>query len=1157
MDQRLGLNWYGERQPCNWLLSFAPSNQLSYSLTASPVMFACQSPATTPRSTRHSPKNLGSVGDTRLPRPSLPWLIGLLILAVNCGAQSPADDQVIEFKFTAADSEWFEREVRPILAEHCTGCHSDRVGKSKGDLSLDTRDSLLTGGESGPAVVPGRPDQSLLIEAVRRESFEMPPEKPLSDLELRTLERWVERGAPWGAAMPTTADSQDWLQTRMRQHWVWQPVRKVTPPIIEDDNWSRNAIDRFIYQGLRANNLRPAADCPPEALVRRLSFDLVGLPSQTALASTAFSRSDTPATGLDADRYRQLVDQLMASPQFGARWGRHWLDLVRYAETLGHEFDYPLHHAWRYRDAIIDAFNTDLPYDRLVVEQLAGDQVSEPRFHPQTGVNQSHVLSGFWWLGESVHAPVDVTGDWATRVDNQIDVFSKTFLGLTVACARCHDHKFDALGVEDYYGLAGVIESSRREYAISDPHAAIAQHQQRIRQARVAAESDSLSASIVANSLTSDPVASNTPAADDPVISNLPNDVREHGRRWIEQTLARLRAMKPKDRSAALPPTSPLWPLSALLSERPLSKAWQALRTQAQRNEREYVEWTAESVLFAQFDNGLPEGWRLRGLPSDSCGNWDWFSTTLPLPRLPRMFASQSLGRHQWVSLESPDFEVTHPAVCLQVRGQAAESSVVVSNYFMQEFHTLLFGDLKKTIDEPHDNRWLTHQGDLNKYIGHSAYLSLQDRRDAWFEIAEIRFADGPPPPRPAQFAMQLLKSEPADDQELMRAMGDAVASSLLEPLPESSSRLELRRSLLQLADDDPPAWLRLSDDLTKHNDQLQQLDQQTPQPTLLLATYDGTPRDAPVDIRGNPHDHGDVIPRGCLVSLDISRPAAETSSGRMELAQSLMDPAHPLTARVIVNRVWQHLMGRGLVRSPDNLGVLGGRPTHPELLDYLSLQFQQHDWSIKWLVREIVTSRTYQLSSFPSESHRQHDADGGLWSHRSVRRLTAEALRDTLLATSGSLDIRLGGRSIPVHLNDQMTGRGRPKSSGPLDGSGRRSVYVEVRRNFLDPFLLAFDFPMPATTAGSRNQSNVPAQALGLLNDPLVVELSKRWVARTASITDPRARVEAMIETAFGRSARPTEIDQCMTLVDQLGPAAWQELAGVLFNSKEYSFIP
>ena len=321
------------------------------------------------------------------------------------------------------------------------------------------------------------------------------------------------------------------------------------------------------------------------------------------------------------------------------------------------------------------------------------------------------------------------------------------------------------------------------------------------------------------------------------------------------------------------------------------------------------------------------------------------------------------------------------------------------------------------------------------------------------------------------------------------------------------------------------------------------------------MAAQEGTPRNSALAVRGNPHQRDQITERAQITALGKPIQINELSSGRQELAHRLVHSNYALTARVIVNRVWQHLLGRGLVHSPDNLGVLGGRPSHPKLLDYLAVELIEHEWSLKWLIREIVMSKTYQLSASPTLEQRVKDPDGALLSHRRVRRLSAEALRDALLATSNSLDFRIAGPSVPIHLNNQMTGRGRPGKSGPIDGNGRRSSFIEIRRNFLDPFLLAFDFPMPSTTAGSRSSSNVPAQALGLLNDPLVSELVARWTTRV-TVSDPERRIRQMIATAFSRRATDTEVAQCMEFVQEHGDDSWQALAHVLINSKEFSYL-
>ncbi len=467
--------------------------------------------------------------------------------------------------------------MRPILAEHCSSCHSGSVGKLKGELSLDSRAAILAGGESGPAVVPGKPDESLLIEAVRRESFEMPPEKPLSNRELRTLERWVESGAPWPENQAQeVASGNDWLTQRFDSHWAWQPVTAPAIPDLPNDDWSAGPIDRFILAKLQENDLQPAAPCEPHALRRRLNFDLVGLPP-----------SEQPQLLLSKEDYVAVVEQLLGSPQFGVRWGRHWLDLVRYAETLGHEFDYPLRYAWHYRDAVIDAFNIDVPYDRLLSEHLAGDLITPARRQPATGVNQSLAMTGFWWLGDSVHAPVDLRNDLATRVDNQIDVFSKTFMGMTVACARCHDHKFDAISTHDYYGLAGVIESSRREYAITDPTGSLAQHW-----SQTADEIDQANqAACTAFSRLQ--------------VSDYAIDT------WLSALLANLRSLDSQELDEVLPSTSPLALLRAALSDRSMAESLSTMRAQVIKAEDDFEAWESESVLWSDFSKGVPATWQL------------------------------------------------------------------------------------------------------------------------------------------------------------------------------------------------------------------------------------------------------------------------------------------------------------------------------------------------------------------------------------------------------------------------------------------------------------------------------------------------------------------------------------------------------------------
>ena len=367
----------------------------------------------------------------------------------------------------AVGNEFFEKRVRPLLLARCHECHGAQ--KHKGNLRLDSRASLLAGGDTGPAIVPFKPEESLLVDAVRYgDTYQMPPKSQLPPEEVSTLVEWVRMGAPWGAEAkaetPQPAGTFD-LQARAG-HWSFRPLSSVEPPAVGDSAWVKTPVDRFILAGLIAAGLQPAPKASKLALLRRVTYDLVGLPP-TPAEIEAFLADDS------AGAYSKVVERLLASPQYGERWGRHWLDLVRFAETCGHEFDFDLPNAYRYRDYVIRAFNEDLPFDRFVVEHVAGDLLESPRWNDE-GCNESIVATGFFFTGEAKHSPVDVRQDEADRIDNQIDVSAKAFLGLTVSCARCHDHKFDPISTKDYYALTGYLQSSRFQQAFIDSPARLA-----------------------------------------------------------------------------------------------------------------------------------------------------------------------------------------------------------------------------------------------------------------------------------------------------------------------------------------------------------------------------------------------------------------------------------------------------------------------------------------------------------------------------------------------------------------------------------------------------------------------------------------------------------------------------------------------------------
>ncbi len=376
---------------------------------------------------------------------------GILIvfLAVSSWAAPASDDAGVQF---------FETKVRPLLSEQCYKCHSTTATKLKGNLYLDRRDGLLKGGDNGPAIVPGQPQSGKLVEALSWSNvdLQMPPKHKLSDGQIADIKHWISLGAPWPAsddAKPVANVKIFDLQKRKASHWCWQPIRVQDPPSVKNTAWARTPIDHFILAKIEAKGLQPAPAADRHVLIRRAYFDLIGLPP-TPDEVRAFENDPSP------DAFAKVVDHLLASDHFGERWARHWMDLVRYAETRGHEFEPLIPNAWQYRDYLIRAFNADVPYNQFVTEHIAGDLLPHPRLNAAGGFNESILGTGFWFLGEEVHSPVDIRQDEADRMNNRVDTMTKAFCGLTVGCARCHDHKFDAISQKDFYALNGYLLSA-------------------------------------------------------------------------------------------------------------------------------------------------------------------------------------------------------------------------------------------------------------------------------------------------------------------------------------------------------------------------------------------------------------------------------------------------------------------------------------------------------------------------------------------------------------------------------------------------------------------------------------------------------------------------------------------------------------------------
>ncbi|WP_407652625.1 PSD1 and planctomycete cytochrome C domain-containing protein [Aporhodopirellula aestuarii] len=966
---------------------------------------------------------------------------------------------------TAEQLEFFEKEIRPVLVEACYSCHSGESEKLQAGLFVDSREALLHGGDSGEAIIPGDVDGSLFIEAVRYESYEMPPAGMLPPEQIAALERWVEMGAPWPAEEAGgdfTRPTFD-IESRRNEHWVWQPIESPKIPDVADTQWPHDELDRFILARLEAQNLKPTGDAGRAELMRRLYFDLIGLPPTPE--QTANFLSDTSPNALE-----NLVDQLLDSPQFGERWGRHWLDLVRYAESRGHEFDDDTRNAFQYRDYIIRALNEDVPYDQLVREHLAGDLLANPRLNPETGYNESILGTGFWFLGEWVHSPVDIRKDEADRFDNMIDVMSKTFLGVTVACARCHDHKFDAISTADYYSLSGFLQSSDfREVRFES-----LEHNRRVAQQI--------------------------------------NALDESYRHELEGVLQNNGLTRPTIAPLSVPSLVDYGSLAGdqymqdgfIFGNRPtaIGDAYWTLGEEG----KSLAFSTENAAINDPIWNGL------ESITEQGIGHRN------------RLYQIPRSGR----TLRTPTFLLENGDVSIRVRGEGHVVACVDS-------HRLIAGPLHGETIKPikGNSDWVTMR--LDRYIGHRIHLEFTPAEDKQLAVSLVLQGTDRDTTKSIDEHTANAAAAIADYENAANELINREAADLVESWKRERSALQgqiMRRS------------------------------------HLAMAMMDGTSEDDHVLIRGNSSKPGDLEPRHFLTALSGNEPMKiREGSGRLELAEHINAPDNPLTSRVAVNRIWHYLMGRGIVPTVDDFGVLGQLPTHPELLDYLAKDFDANGRSIKKTIRKIVLSRTYQLSSQPDAEAIQTDPKNMFWHHRPPKRLEGEAIRDALLTLSGRLDPTMFGEPIPIHLTPFMDGRGRPRKSGPLDGEGRRSIYTAVRRNFLSPFMLTFDTPAPFSTMGRRNVSNVPAQALILMNDPFVVEQTKTWATRTIEqYADAESRLKRMYEMAFARTPTDQETTITLAFINSESKARdvspddvdlWADVAHALVNTKEFIFLP
>ncbi len=1354
----------------------------------------------------------------------------LTLLCIHATAAEPLPPAQLEF---------FEARIRPVLVEQCYKCHNS-TKSAEGGLAVDHRAALLKGGDSGPIVVPGKPADSSLLPILRHAGnvVKMPKDGgKLDEAVIADFGKWIEMGVPDPRDTPPTeqelaaATSWENLFNNRKKWWSFQPVVKPVVPIVNQADEAANPVDRFLIAKQQERGLSPAAAADQRALLRRLTFVLTGLPP-TPEEATAFLADESDGA------YEAAVDRLLDSPRFGERWARHWMDLMRYCESHGSQGDPELPNAYRYRDYLIRAFNDDVPYDQLVREHLAGDLLPNPRWNAKENFNESSIGPAHLRMVELGFVPVDALDDQVKVVDNQIDVVSKAFLGLTVSCARCHNHKFDPISQEDFYALYGVFASCHSSQVLIDSPALLQKNRdellalkrtireglaakwlevagqfgERLReQTRRDAQLIDLNglAAKVREAIATieDParakvlrerglkIAGGLPVPDsrwsfegdarDGVGSHhgelLGGAVLRDGRLILNGTTANMRTsslerdyhektleawvslanldqrgggvigldtpegrffdsivfgeMNPKHwmpgsdffnrtqdpggpaesaplgefvhvaivyskdnaitfyrngerygqtyKKGTLQPflkgksrflfgqrLSDINPPLAgeveearayarALSEEEIAASFRAgaagvsadeLAAALSEEERQTVarlkarltDLTRQSQALSRADAGA-DAWRVAladattnsanplhplRLATTEAGRsvtdsdfqekwlklveywnaerksrvefnasrftplWDlrtaghsqWSRSGVGLPQEPThngefsiepdgdrvltgllsagIFSHTLTRKHPGV-FTSPRFTIETDSVFLRALGQNSMARLVIENYPIGNGGIYPATRLNQT-----EAGWL--RLDTNYRKGSRAYFEfVTDATErAHFGVVQTLASNQSELPRETAVAiLPVLRGDAprtVDDlaDRYSQRLRDAVRAWREDSLNEEDAALLgffTARDLL-------PTTLTALPQLKEAVERYRQLEREIPVPRRAPGVLEIEPFDQPLFTRGVHTRPAERVARRGLSLLDAT-PFATRHSGRAELAEQIASPTNPLLARVMVNRLWHHTFGRGLVATVDNFGHLGNKPTHPELLDYLAVRFMEERWSVKSLLRLLVTSRAFRQSSQASSDAHRIDPANLLLSHMPVRRLEAEAIRDATLATTGQLDLAMYGPGINVYYVAKTEGGG-PK--GPLDGDRRRSVYLRIRRNAHNPFLEAFDAPKPATTRGKRDTTNVPAQSLTMLNDPFVIDQSAKWAKKlVADGLEPAERIRKMYLCAFCREPNAAEMRETLAYLNDLiaeheaGPAdaakqelVWQDLAHAIFCLKEFVYV-
>ncbi len=983
----------------------------------------------------------------------------LSILARTFAALSVPLLAIVAAHATDGDSlELFEKQVRPALVAHCIRCHGEK--KQQGGLRLDSRDGWLVGGDSGPAIVPGNPAESLLVSALKYENaeLEMPPKGVLPETTIQAIEKWVRLGAVdprreiSSAASPTGSPGAAPSVEEGRSFWSFQPIGRPAVPEVNGDDWSRTDIDRFIIARLQQNGLRPVADADPVTLIRRVHFDLIGLPPTP-------QQIDQFVNDRSANAYPDLIDRLLDSPQFGERWGRHWLDVVRFAESSGGGRTLLFPDAWRYRDYVIDCFNNDVPYDQFLREQIAGDLLESTDWRDK---QRKLIATAFLLIGPTNYEMQDKDILEMDVVDEQLDTIGKSMLGMTIGCARCHDHKFDPIPTSDYYAMAGILKSTKAMI-----HSNVSQWN------TVGLPlSDEQESEIAAHAQR---------------LASVKSELKKATARWVAA------GGKPDNKKTAKRKSIDAKSLHGIVVD----------DTQAQR----IGDWT-ESTSIAGFvgKRYIHDGAADKGKKSVI------YRPSLPTSGRYEVRISYTIGANR----------STHTPV--HVHHSGGETVVLVN---------------QRTVPPIDDT--LTSLGQFEFDPADDPRVVISNEGTA----GGVVIAD----------AVVLLS---AADQSLSRT----------DDKETDKNRTELKSEAEVAADvggdddpSDPQVLERFKLEVDSLAKKVKSMEKSGPRRPVAMATADDDDAgDIHVAIGGVVHHPGSIAPRGVMrvAQTEPFPPIPTGQSGRKEFADWISSGKNPLTARVMANRVWHWLIGRGIVATVDNFGSTGQGASNAMLLDHLASSLIDSGWSTKRLISEIMLSRVYRLSSDPNGDPngdaRQVDPENRLLWRMNRKRLNAEDVRDAFLLVSGELDKKRGGSGIK---------KGTSSEYGYKFDGKRRSVYVPVFRNRLPELFEVFDFADPNIQRGQRTVSTVASQALFLMNHPFVLQRSQLAAEKLlrGDLTATADRVQYAYRQVLGRVPRDEELSVAVGFIESGGhnehdPANWTMLYQTLFQCVDFRYL-